>query len=117
MDEKVFTESPASWNTRYIDPSGFECQLTLRAETGADLLKKAGAALKALVDAGCTPSTHYHPAGNGSKPAEAPKMPDGSPDPTWCVEHGVAMRRHEKDGQVWYSHKVGEGDCRGAAKK
>ena len=25
----TFEEAPASWNTRYLDPSGFECQLTL----------------------------------------------------------------------------------------
>lgn len=26
----LFTESPVSWNTRYITPDGFECQFTLR---------------------------------------------------------------------------------------
>ena len=28
-----FSEAPASWNTRYVDPNGFECMLTLRGET------------------------------------------------------------------------------------
>lgn len=108
----TFEEAPASWNTRYLDPSGFECQLTLRAATGSDLLKKAAGAMKALVDAGCTPAATKPTNGNG-KPQEAPRMPDGTPDPTWCPIHAVAMKRHEKDGQVWYSHKDGELYCRG----
>ena len=41
----LFTESPASWNVRYITEDGFPCQLTLRAESGRDLLEKAGVAL------------------------------------------------------------------------
>ena len=40
-----FTESPASWNTRYITPDGFTCQLTLRAETGKELLERANSAI------------------------------------------------------------------------
>jgi len=122
----TFQEAPASWNTRYIDPAGFDCQLTLRDVSGSTLLKKASAALKALLDEGCTPS--YSPKYNGnnvtnntstpaSKPAEAPKLADGSVDPAWCAIHGVAMSRHEKDGQVWYSHKDGENYCKGKAKK
>ena len=41
----VVTEAPASWNTRYITPDGFVCQITLRGENGKDLLEKANAAL------------------------------------------------------------------------
>ena len=26
----LFSEAPASWNTRYITPAGFACQITLR---------------------------------------------------------------------------------------
>jgi hypothetical protein len=119
----TFQEAPASWNTRYVDPAGFDCQLTLRDTSGSALLKKAGAALKALIDDGCTPYYPKYNGGNGnsavaaSKPAEAPKLADGSVDPAWCAVHGVAMSRHEKDGQVWYSHKDGENYCKGKAKK
>jgi hypothetical protein len=99
-----FQEAPASWNTRYIDPSGFECQLTLRSASGADLLKKAGAALSALVDAGCTPTVNNQPNG---RPHEQPAM-------TVCEFHNAEMKRHEKDGQVWYSHKLADGSyCKG----
>lgn len=39
--EQLFSEAPASWNTRYLDPNGFECQITLRGESGSELLEKA----------------------------------------------------------------------------
>jgi hypothetical protein len=109
-------DEPASWSTHYMDPSGFECELTLRAANGADLLKKAGAALLNLVNAGCQPVQRVANIGGGSKPIEAPKMPDGSPDPTWCTIHGLAMSRHEKNGQIWFSHKVGDDYCKGGKK-
>jgi hypothetical protein len=99
-----FQEAPASWNTRYIDPSGFECQLTLRSASGTDLLKKAGVALSALVAAGCTPTVINHPNG---KPHEQPAM-------TVCEFHNAEMRKHEKNGQIWYSHKLADGTyCKG----
>ncbi len=35
------TEAPASWNTRYMTPDGFVCQLTLRGvKMGATCLKR-----------------------------------------------------------------------------
>jgi hypothetical protein len=37
-----FPEAPASWNTKYITPEGFECQITLRGDSGTELLEKAG---------------------------------------------------------------------------
>jgi hypothetical protein len=39
----LFTESPVSWNTRYLNPEGFECQFTLRGESGQEVLEKADA--------------------------------------------------------------------------
>ena len=40
-----FDEAPACWNTRYLDPNGFECQITLRGESGSELLEKATSAI------------------------------------------------------------------------
>ena len=35
-----------------------------------------------------------------------------------CPIHGVTMRRHEKDGHVWYSHRLeGGGWCNGKQKE
>jgi len=120
MSEQNFIEAPASWNTKYISPDGFICQLTLRGESGKELLEKAQAALIWLNGQGCRPAgwrqsdTEIGKEG-ASQPMSTPTLPDGTPDPAWCPIHGVAMKRREKDGQVWYSHKAGDGWCRGKA--
>lgn len=44
-------------------------------------------------------------------------MPSSQPGPEWCGIHGVTMRRTEKDGQAWYSHKVEDGWCKGKPRK
>ena len=97
--ETAFLEAPASWNTRYITPAGFVCQITLRSETGRDLLEKANAALSFLLESGFTPDVYYQKS-NG--------------DRKLCPIHQVEMRRYEKDGRFWYSHKLEEGGwCKG----
>ena len=110
----MFTESPASWNTRYISPDGFTCQLTLRAETGRELLERANGALAFLREHGCIPSNGY------SKQQESEhnqvNNQSSNKDDTWCSIHNVEMKRWEKDGRVWYSHKNGDGWCSGKAK-
>ena len=48
---------------------------------------------------------------------EGPRIdtqPSGAPLPPtthWCFEHGVEFKRHEKDGNVWYSHRQNAGWC------
>jgi len=115
-------EAPASWNTRYTTPQGFVCQLTLRADSGIELLEKAQAAITHLLQTGCTPcdSMVFRPSNNGHD-SEAPHngnghLDNGNGDNHTCPIHGVAMRRWEKDGRVWYSHKNGDGWCSGKAK-
>ena len=58
-NEVLFNEAPASWNTRYINPDGFECQLTIRGEKGAEVLEKANAAFTYLLKNDCTPYTYH----------------------------------------------------------
>jgi hypothetical protein len=53
--EILFSEAPASWNTRYISPEGFQCQLTLRADTGQELLERVKGAISHLLSNGCYP--------------------------------------------------------------
>ena len=84
-------EAPASWNTRYVSPEGFECQLTLRAESGSELLEKVNSAITYLLNNDCVPYT-YNRAGyrgptnnkssNGTNSGE-----DHSDDPAWCPIH------------------------------
>jgi len=45
------------------------------------------------------------------------KPPGQSTNPSWCPIHKVEMKRREKDGQVWYSHKTKDGWCGGQAQR
>ena len=122
----VFIEAPASWNTRYITPEGFECQLTLRGEIGQELMEKAQSAIAFLMKSGCTPSTYnknaYHPqAVNNEQSQINGNGANGNGNgnghgQSWCPIHKCEMKRWDKDGRVWYSHKVGNEWCSGKAK-
>jgi len=113
-----FPEAPASWNTRYIDPNGFECQITLRGENGTELLEKAEKAITYLLSNACTPYTYSR---NGStkveiKSSESKKdeaQASGKDNPVWCPIHQCEMKRWDKNGRVWYSHKVDGKWCTG----
>jgi len=103
--DNLYSEAPASWNTRYVTQEGFVCQITLRGETGKDLLEKANLALGYLIDKGFKPDAH-----NGSStPNKETKR---------CEIHQCEMRKHEKDGKSWFSHKTEDGSwCYGKQRK
>ena len=121
-NEVLFNEAPASWNTRYINPEGFECQLTIRGEKGAEVLEKASAALAHLLKSDCIPYAYHcknHRAlqasvddakGNGNGNANDASA---NHDASFCPIHQCEMRRWEKDGRIWYSHKVNGERCKG----
>ena len=49
-----------------------------------------------------------------SAPTEQHNDPEGAVDTTlehFCLEHSVEFRRHEKNSNVWYSHKNGNSWC------
>jgi hypothetical protein len=103
--DALFVEARASWNTRYVTPEGFICQITLRSDSGKDLLERADVAMSFLLNHGYVPcdNNNNHHRGNGSK---------------WCPIHQCEMKRREKDGKYWYSHKLDEGGwCRGKPQK
>jgi len=107
-------EAAVSWNTRYISPQGFECQLTLRGGTLGEVMAIAVDAMNRMLKSGCKPVLdRYHiipPTSNNgaAKPAEPPA------DPAFCTIHKVQMTKHEKNGGSWYSHKTADGQwCRG----
>jgi hypothetical protein len=122
----VFTESPVSWNTRYITPEGFECQLTLRGEPGQEVLEKAGSAMAYLLKNGCHPtagnksSNHYQPPSQAhpdSTNSNSNGNGNNGHDRSWCPIHECEMKRWEKDGRVWFSHKAGDEWCSGKVKR
>ena len=114
-----FPEAPASWNTRYVDPNGFECQITLRGETGSQLLEKVASAINYLLENGCIPYTyrvsqHQSDVNNSKEFGNGTNGSNGSSaNPAWCPIHQCEMRRWDKNGRVWYSHKVDGKWCSG----
>ena len=110
-------EAPASWNTRYVSPEGFECQLTLRAESGSDLLEKVNHAITYLLNNDCVPYTYNRRGFQGTTNNKSTKginpKKEQVDDPAWCPVHQCEMKRWEKDSRIWYSHKVDDDWCKG----
>lgn len=114
---RSWTEAPASLTIKYFTEDGFDMMLTMRGENGVEVLEKSEAALTWLRQSGARPHYAPVPTNNGAQTevaaGPAPTLANGSPDPAWCSIHGVAMKRRESNGDVWYSHKVGSEWCRG----
>ena len=108
------TEAAASWNTRYQTPEGFVCQITLRGETGMELLEKANSAITWLQENGFQPGESFGFRKSNSV-SSTPANGNGS-DPALCPIHNTQMKKWEKDGKVWYSHKTDAGWCTGKSK-
>jgi hypothetical protein len=98
------TEAPASWNVRYR-LNNFDCTLTLRGETGKDLLDRAAVAIKWLEENGAQ-SSGYTPKADPGKTVD---HEEGT-----CPVHQTIMTRFTKDNRSWYSHKLPDGSwCKG----
>lgn len=110
---RTWTEAPASVTVR-VQLAGYDTMLTLRGDSGADVLPKLQAAIDWLHDNGAAP-TSSATNGNGNGHGGAGAAPE------ICPTHHVAMQRREKNGDVWYSHKAvnpetgAEYWCRGRA--
>ena len=110
--EMTFNEAPASWNVKYITEEGFPCMLTLRGDSGKDLLEKAGTAVTYLKVHNFLPDPGYRKNGNGNGGNNG----NGNGDNKICPVHGCEMKRREKDGSVFHSHKTENGWCYGKQK-
>ena len=113
-----YSEATATWATRYIDPSGFECILTLQAESGAEALKKAESAIAHLTEAKCIPfHKESHTTGNkdnGNNPGKTVLVKaDGDGKNPICPLHGVEMKRWSKGNRSWHAHRWEDGWCQG----
>jgi hypothetical protein len=130
LKSNTYLEAPASWNTKYLSPEGFVCQITLRSDTGRELLDKAQVAITHLIETGCTPceALTFRPKsnGNGNGNGHTPQADSGTTPANGnngngsghvCPVHNVEMRRFEKEGKIWYSHKTDDGAwCNGKKK-
>lgn len=111
-------EAPVSFTVRYRSTSGYDCMLTLRGHDATDILRQAHVLMERMAAAGALP--HDDRPSNGARPASGDRglADDHAGDPAWCPIHNCEMKRREKDGQTWYSHKTADGEwCRGKAPK
>ena len=115
QNDVLYTESPASWNTRYLTyltPNGFECQL-LRTDNGQELLERANGAMTFLLKNDCTPFSFK---GRASKSNNNGGKTTSAESDQVCPIHDVPMRRFENDGRIWYAHKTEDDSlCNGKA--
>ena len=104
-------EAPASANFKADHPAGFIVQFTIRNHEVSTVLKRVDQLAKHLIDKGWKTNGR---AFNAPPPPPVAKVEvEMVADPGFCTIHQVQMKRREKDGQIWYSHKAGEEWCRG----
>ena len=116
--ELGYSEALATWTTRYLDPSGFECILSIQAETGIQVIKKAEGAIVHLTELNCLP---LHPGNhNGHDKEKEPKSDvtvEVKQEPNTgkpiCPIHHIEMTRWTKNGRSWYAHRWDDGWCKG----
>ena len=116
-DTQSFFEAGASFNTKFITPNGFLCQITIRGDNGKDLLQKGNSALEYLLEQGCTP---YGYTRENVIPENHHQVNDTENHPSdessFCPIHQCQMKKWEKGGKVWFSHKTEDGWCSGKQK-
>ncbi len=111
------TEAPVSANCR-LTIEGHEVQVTLRSGATPHEVELVVGTMAGFLCA----YAHQPPAVASEMPpppAQPPAAAPESPPPPaaqqeagretetpYCYEHGQAFRRHEKEGQVWYSHMI-----------
>jgi hypothetical protein len=112
--------SSRSWNTHYLTPEGFECQLTLRGETGQMSWKGLvvlWSTFRRQVASPCSPKLTQSAGNNGNQSqSNGNGISNNGNDRSWCPIHECQMKRWEKDGRSWFSHKVGTQWCTGKEK-
>jgi hypothetical protein len=99
-----FPEAPASWNTRYVDPNGFECQITLRGDSGSELLEKANYAISYLLKNGCNPYVFYR---NGNRQADSKSESDKNDDTQNKGTNGTNGSNGTNSNPAWCSRIPG----------
>ncbi len=142
------SEAPYSVNFLARSPDGFEMQFTLRTLAEEDLVARMEKLVSRLMQTGYEPIGRSYtrskvandPPRVAAEPkpepsVEAPLFEDAwtgeetEPDaatvaavqegPSWCPIHNVEMPKHERNGEVWYSHRArgpnGEYWCKGRA--
>jgi len=105
MAKEELYEAPASATVRITSPNGYDWLFTIRDFTANDLFDKVKVIEGIFKNAGYYAEGHGYTAQTSSAPSED--------DPAWCSIHNCEMKKYEKDGRTWYSHKVGDSWCKG----
>ena len=119
LDREIgYSEALATWTTRYVDSSGFGCVLSIQAETGAEVLKKAEGAIAYLGEAKCLPFHLGNHNGNGQEKASTSEAivevkQEGSTETRICPIHNLPMKLWTKS---WFAHRWDSGWCHGREK-
>jgi hypothetical protein len=99
-------DSGACWTVRYIDPSGFEVQLSIEAPSGTEAMRKGQLVIERLKEIQCSPIVHSSSIPTSNEPDRE--------DESICPIHHTPLRLYQKNGHKWYAHKTKEGQwCRG----
>ncbi|MFQ5591246.1 MAG: hypothetical protein ACE5HE_08800 [Phycisphaerae bacterium] len=125
MGRELFdlAEAPASANFRLVTPSGVAVQWTLRDYDEFELTKRVATFLAARLEAGHTANGHTATS-EAASAAEYSFPLSGKPgsdnDPGEHVERiacpvhpGEDLRRRVNEKGWWYSHRHGDGYCKG----
>ena len=100
------TANTIAWEVQYRSPDGYACKATISGELNDEFLLKAQEFLERLLRSqakGCGPE----PVPEAEQKAAA--TTGQAADTRICPIHNVAMRRYEKDGRAWYSHRTQDG--------
>jgi hypothetical protein len=114
-----YSEATATWSVRYIYNNGFECILSLQAESGAEVLKKAESAIAHLTEAKCIPlhkeSRNIDNRDNGKSSGSTVlvKQDGNGNNPTCPIHPDIEMQKWTKNGRTWLSHRWEDGWCNG----
>ena len=109
-------EATASANC-HLTIEGHQVQVTVRTGVTTQDVEVVIGTMAGVIRAYATPAptvtqiptvqpTPYPPPGLPPPPPAAPPPPNGSEAVPYCFEHGEYFIRHQRDGQIWYSHKI-----------
>lgn len=110
MDKSPETTRPAvSFDVFAVSPQGYEIHFQLSGE-------KAYCHAVKLLETMSKDGFTARPSKSTSTPRAKPAGADNATDTQVCAVHNATMKRHEKDGNSWYSHKLADGAyCKGKA--
>ena len=94
-------DTSAVWTVRYIDPSGFEVQLSIEASTGTEAMRKGQIVIERLKETQCSPINRDN--------KETSMKEESTNSESFCPIHQVEMKQWEKRNKTWYSHKTPDG--------